>query len=142
MRQGFTLLEMMAVIIILGIMATLVGMNVVGSTVQARITATNTSMERIRSALILHKMDLGTYPDSINALIENVGQNAHWRGPYLDPPALPRDGWGNVFVYMVQEGTVEPYVLISLGADGKAGGLGDNADIQSSISGTLVTKND
>ena len=140
MRQAFTLLEMMAVIIILGIMATLVGMNVVGSTGVSRITATRASMERVRSALVMYKMDLGEYPESISDLIEFDGE-ARWRGPYIDPPSLPRDGWGNVFVYMRREGTLEPFVLISLGADGKAGGVGDNEDIQSNISGPLVTQN-
>ncbi|MCB1053116.1 MAG: type II secretion system major pseudopilin GspG [Acidobacteria bacterium] len=140
MRQAFTLLEMMAVIIILGIMATLVGMNVVGTTTVSRIAATRASMERVRSALVMYKMDLGVYPESIGDLVESGGEE-RWKGPYLDPPALPRDGWGNVFVYMRRDGSLEPFVLISLGADGKAGGVGDNEDIHSNLSGPLVSQN-
>ena len=135
---GFTLIEIMVVITILGILAALIVPRVVGRTDDARIAAARQDIASLRQALELYRLDNGAYPSTEQGLkallskptIEPVPQN--WKqGGYLERNTAPKDPWGNEYKYVspAQNG---PYDILSYGADGKEGGEGTNKDIVSS----------
>jgi general secretion pathway protein G len=135
---GFTLIELMVVIVILGLLAAIVVPNVVGRTDQARYTAAEAQIEVLKNALKLYKLDNGIYPSTeqgLEALVRkpSSGVNArNWRdGGYLDKHDIPVDPWGNQYVYFSPGLNNPDYDLKSFGADGIEGGEGYNADIES-----------
>lgn len=135
---GFTLIELMVVIVILGLLAAIVVPNVVGRTDQARYTAAEAQIEVLKNALKLYKLDNGLYPTTeqgMESLVRKPGAGVsarNWReGGYLDKQDLPIDPWGNQYVY-ISPGQYNPdFDLKSFGADGIEGGEGYNADIES-----------
>lgn len=138
-ENGFTLIELMVVIIILGILATIVAPRLVGRTEQAQRTKAVVQVRNLEAALELFKLDSGFYPTTeqgLQALIEkpSTGRDARrWReGGYLEKGKLPADPWGNPYLYISPAADTLEYEIISYGADGEAGGEGKNADIQSS----------
>jgi len=129
-QQGFTLIEVMIVVAILGILATLVVVNVAGSTDKALVSATKSDLQAIKQALDLYKLDNYRYPSTeqgLEALVVKPDTARNWpEGGYL--PKVPMDKWDNPFVY-ISPGAAGPFDLYSLGADGAEGGEGMAADI-------------
>lgn len=130
-QGGFTLIEVMVVVAILGILATIVMTNVIGKDDQARVTTTKASLASIANALDLYKLDNHRYPTTDEGLMALVEKPASAKtfpeGGYLHK--LPEDPWGNPFQYVFPGSNGRKYDLYSLGADGAEGGEGNDADI-------------
>jgi general secretion pathway protein G len=136
-RNGFTLIEIMVVIVILALLAALVGPKIMGRTDDAKIQTTKTQIRNLESALKLYKLDNGVYPTTeqgLNALVTKptvgVIPTSYKDEGYLESKNVPKDGWGNDYLY-VSPGDHGDYDLYSYGADGVKGGDGKNADINS-----------
>ncbi|HHP7233282.1 MAG TPA: type II secretion system major pseudopilin GspG [Desulfobacterales bacterium] len=134
-NRGFSLIELMVVIVILGILAAFIGPKLMGRTEQAKAVQTRVQIESLETALKLYKLDNGFYPSTeqgLQALVEkpetgNVPRN--WRAEgYLEKGQVPTDAWKNDFIYLAP-GTHGDYDITSYGADGVPGGEGDNKDI-------------
>lgn len=131
-QGGFTLIEVMVVIVILGIMAALVVPNLVGRQDQAQVTAARSDIAAIGNALDLYRLDNNAYPSTeqgLEALVEKPSgfpEPRNWRSPYLRKK-LPEDPWGNPYQYL---STDQGFELFSYGADGQEGGEGTSADIR------------
>lgn len=137
---GFTLVEILVVVFIIGLLATIVSVSVIGRTDEARRTKAVADLKEIEQALHLYKLDNGFYPTTeqgIAALIQKPAtgpQPRKWNAEgYLNKSRLPEDPWGNPYVYLSDGQT---YILRSLGADGEQGGEGKSADIDSRDLGT------
>ncbi len=131
-RSGFTLIELMVVLLILGLLAALVAPRVLNRLGQSKQKIAKTQIEMLSAALDQFKLDVGRYPtteEGLKALIENPGVDG-WNGPYLRKKKIPKDPWGRPYIYKCP-GEHGEYDLYSLGADGKEGGTGENADITS-----------
>jgi len=129
---GFTLIEMLVVLVIIGLIMGLVGPRVLNYLTDARIKATRLQIEALSSALDLYFLDTGRYPASsegLNALMRRPGNVTAWNGPYLKGDIVPLDPWGNPYIYR-SPGERAPYEIISLGSDGRDGGTGNAADIR------------
>ncbi len=131
-RSGFTLVEIMVVVIIIGILATLVIANVVGQSDRARVKVTKAMLTTVASQLDIFKLDHNRYPDALEDLMtppNYITKTENWpQGGYLKEQ--PMDGWGNKLVYRRgASSATRPFELISYGADGKEGGDGFDADI-------------
>lgn len=136
-RRGFTLIEILVVIIVLGMLAALVGPRILGRVSEAKSATARTQIELLGLALDSYRLDNGGYPTTeqgLEALNEKptrepLAQN--WRGPYLRK-ALPLDPWGRPYVYQSPgEHGASSYDLSTLGHDGQAGGNDEDADITS-----------
>jgi general secretion pathway protein G len=135
--KGFTLIELMVVIVILGILAGLIVPRIMGRPEEARRMKARVQIESIETALKLYKLDNGMYPSTeqgLDALVEapTVGQlPKKWReGGYLEKGKVPKDPWENDFVYLCP-GLHGDFDLTSYGSDGEPGGEGNDADINS-----------
>ena len=137
-NAGFTLIELMVVIIILGLLAAIVMPRVVGETDRARYEQAKVQMRILEDALKRYKLDNGVYPSTEQGLESLVRKPStgiiprNWpEGGYLDKTEIPIDPWGNPYIY-VSPGLHSPdYDVKSFGADGLEGGEGYNADIES-----------
>jgi general secretion pathway protein G len=134
-EKGFTLIEIMVVVVILAILAAIVVPKLMTNPDKARITAAKVQIRNIEEALNLYKLDSGIYPSTeqgLDALVTkpNIGEipKNYRDGGYL--PKVPKDPWGNGYVY-VSPGSHGDFDLDSRGADGEQGGEGVNADIES-----------
>ena len=136
-ESGFTLIELMVVVIILGILAGLVVPRIMGRPGEAKQTKAKIQIEGLETALKLYKLDTGRYPDTeqgLEALVQMPDTGIvpkKWReGGYLEKGKLPLDPWGNPFVYL-SPGANGDTDIISYGADGVPGGEGEDRDINS-----------
>ena len=134
-RKGFTLLEILVVVFILGILAAIVAPKIMGRTDEAKVTEAKVQIKDFETALKLYKLDNGSYPTTeqgLQALIDppTAGDPPkHYRkGGYLEQKKVPLDSWDNPYVY-ISPGIHGDFDLSSLGADGKEGGEGYDADI-------------
>jgi general secretion pathway protein G len=131
-QSGFTLIEVMVVVVILGILAAIVMTNVVGKDDQARVTTTKASLASVANALETYKLDNHKYPtmdEGLEALVTKPASAKNYpNGGYLRGD-LPKDSWGNPFQYVVPGDNGRPYEVYSFGADGVEGGEEFNADI-------------
>jgi general secretion pathway protein G len=133
---GFTLIEMLVVLVIIGLVMGLVGPQVLNYLSDARAKAARLQIEAFGSALDLYYLDTGRYPpasDGLNALVRRPSGAEVWNGPYLKGGAVPMDPWGRTYVYRAPAERA-PYEIISLGADGHEGGTGSGSDIRSGAS--------
>ena len=134
-NRGFTLIEIMVVVVILALLAALVGPRIMGRSDDAKIADAKVQIRNIESALKLYKLDNGVYPSTeqgLQALVEKptVGQipRKYKDEGYLESKKVPKDPWDNDFLY-ISPGEHGDYDLCSYGADGVKGGDGKNADI-------------
>lgn len=130
-EEGFTLVELLVVLLILALLAALVGPRVIGYMGQSKVKTATIQLSAYKTALELYHLDMGAYPGSegLAGLVTAPADGKGWAGPYLDK-ALAADPWGNAYAYQVKPGGAG-YVLKSLGSDGKEGGEGDAADLVS-----------
>ena len=131
-QAGFTLVEILVVITIIGLIMALVGPRVLNYLGESKAKAAKIQIESFASALDLYFLDLGRYPSSNEGLTALTrGNNAPgWNGPYLRGGVVPNDPWGHGYVYRAP-GVRAPYDIRSLGSDGQEGGSGTAADITS-----------
>jgi general secretion pathway protein G len=130
--RGFTLLELVMVLVIIGVILAMVGPRVFNSLGRASSERAKVQIEQVGSALELYKLDTGRYPttqEGLNSLLAAPSGVANWNGPYLKDAKHLKDPWSRDFAYR-SPGEKGGFDLISLGADGKEGGDGENKDIR------------
>jgi len=135
-QQGFTLLEMLVVLVIIGLLAGLVGPRLFSQVDAAKIDTANTQIKMLKGSLEVMRLDIGRFPtteEGLNLLRsapsdENI--KPFWKGPYLDE-VVPLDPWNRPYQYdsTIKSIDEQPFVLYSFGADGQLGGTENNADI-------------
>ena len=124
-QSGFTLIEILVVMAIIGMLAVMVAPNIFRQQAGAQRDAAMANISTLSAALDIHRLDAGEYPDSLDGLQVNHSGRASWNGPYLRRD-VPLDPWNNEFVY---DADGREFTLLSYGADGERGGEGDDADI-------------
>lgn len=132
-QAGITLIEMLVVLTIIALFAALVAPRFFKQTDAARVTAARAQIEAFMNALATYKLDTGTFPATelgLEALRRKPQNLGNWNGPYL-PKEIPRDPWGNEYVYRYPGEHGDEPEIMSYGADGQPGGEGFNADIMS-----------
>jgi general secretion pathway protein G len=127
---GFTLLELLVVIVIIGLLAGYVAPRYFSQVGKSEVQVAKAQIESLEKALDQYRLDNRSYPSTeqgLEALVNRPANAPNWAGPYLKK-AVPNDPWGRAYVYRVpgQRGDIE---VVSLGRDGKAGGSGEDADI-------------
>lgn len=130
---GFTLVEMLVVITIIGLIMGLVGPRVLNYLSDSRVKAAKIQIQSFAGALDLFYLDAGRFPSSgegLDALVRPAGGVEAWNGPYLKGGAVPSDPWGHPYIYRFP-GERTAYEVRSLGSDGQEGGTGTAADITS-----------
>jgi general secretion pathway protein G len=136
-NRGFTLIELMVVIVILSLLAVLVGPKLIGRSDDAKVADAKVQIRNLETGLKLYKLDNGVYPSTEQGLpaltakptVGQIPKNYKAEG-YLESKSIPKDPWGNDYLY-ISPGEHGDYDLSSLGADGARGGDGKNADITS-----------
>lgn len=132
--SGFTLLEMLVVLVIIGLIASLVGPRLFSRVDASKVQVAETQTRMLRGTVETFRLEVGRIPTAAEGLGVLVSAptddraRARWRGPYLDE-AVPADPWGNAYQYSVPGRDGLPFALYSLGADGKPGGEGNDADV-------------
>jgi general secretion pathway protein G len=129
--RGFTLLELLVVILIIGLLTGIVGPRFFGQISKSEITTARAQMDAIDKAIQAYRMDTGRYPSTaqgLKALYEAPGDEPRWRGPYLQA-AVPLDPWGMAYQYRSPASSGKEYELVSFGRDRALGGAGDDVDI-------------
>jgi general secretion pathway protein G len=130
-RAGFTLIEMLVVLVIIGLVMSLVGPRVLNYLSDARVKAARLQIEALSNSLDLYSLDVGRYPstqEGLTALTRRPPGIDAWNGPYVKGAVVPTDPWRNPYVY-VAPGGHGPYDLLSYGSDGREGGDGSAADV-------------
>ncbi len=126
-QRGFTILEIVIVFILLaGIMA-FIGPKIFQQMGRAKSQEARIRIQQLAGQIEMYKLEVGRYPENLQALVQQPAGTDKWNGPYAKPDDL-KDAWGNDYIYRVP-GTNKPFDLISLGADGKEGGDGENRDV-------------
>lgn len=132
--RGFTLIEMLVVLVIIGLLASLVGPKLFSKVDSSKVQTAQTQVKMLKATLDTLRLDIGRYPTAVEGLSLLVSVPADekirgkWKGPYLDGD-IPLDPWGNAYQYGVPGANSQPFALYSLGADGKPGGEDGDADI-------------
>lgn len=132
-EDGFTLVEILVVITIIGLIMGLVGPRVLNYLSESKVKAATIQIQSFASSLDLFYLDLGRYPttsEGLTALVQRPGGSTGWNGPYLKNNSVPSDPWGHPYKYR-SPGERSSYEIISLGSDGQEGGTGTAADIKS-----------
>jgi len=130
---GFTLIELLVVLAILGLLAGLVGPQLIKHLGESKSKAARLQIEELASALDMYRLDVGKYPatdEGLNALIEAPGTAKVWNGPYLRKKKMPLDPWNNPYHY-VFPGQHGKFDVFTLGADNAEGGDGEDKDVTS-----------
>ena len=133
-QAGFTLLEMIVVLVIIGLIMGLVGPRLFGQADKAKVQTAETQIKMLRGALQTMRLDISRWPTEQEglALLTTRPASAEsargWAGPYLDE-AVPQDPWGKPYQYAPSPSAENPFTLYSFGADGKLGGEGQDADV-------------
>jgi len=141
-QQGFTLVEMLVVITIIGLIMGLIGPRVLNYLSESKVKAAKIQLQSFSSALDLFYLDAGRFPstaEGLTALVQRTPGVAAWNGPYLKGGNVPNDPWNHPYVYRAP-GEHGPYDIISYGSDGQEGGSGLGADI--SIENLTSAKNE
>ena len=129
--SGFSMIELMVVLVILGLIAGLVGPRFFGRADVAKVQTAQTQIEMIRSAINLFYLDIGRFPsteEGLGALVRQPGELDFWQGPYLDGE-VPVDPWNNTYRYEAVRSGISEFSLYSFGADGARGGEALNTDV-------------
>lgn len=129
-RPGFTLIELLAVIAILGLIAAFAAPQVLKWVSGAKSDSAKIQIEALGNSIDLYRLEVGTYPPTLEALVDKPAGVDKWNGPYLKKTVIPKDPWGNDYVYRYP-GKHGEYDLYSLGADNSEGGEGEQRDIVS-----------
>ncbi len=130
-EQGFTLVEMLVVIAIIGLIMGLIGPRVLNYLSESKVKAAKIQIQSFESALDLFNLDAGRYPstaEGLTALVRRTPGLAAWNGPYLRGGNVPNDPWNNPYIYRAP-GEHGAYDIVSYGSDGQEGGSGVAADI-------------
>jgi general secretion pathway protein G len=122
--RGFTMIELMVVVAIIGMLAVIVAPAVMKNLGRGQRTTATAQMANLATALDTYRLDMSAYPEALEGLVENDTGRGTWAGPYIKE--IPLDPWGNAYVY-TPEGP--SFTLLSYGADGAPGGEGDDADL-------------
>lgn len=134
LQAGLTLIELLVVLLILGLIAGVAGPQVMKYVGKSKVDTTKIQLKEFIPVIEMYKLDVGRVPSSqegLQALVAAPGSaGAAWKGPYLKTSTIPKDPWGNEYIY-VAPGKHGEFDIISLGADGKEGGDGENQDIGS-----------
>ncbi|PZO08390.1 MAG: type II secretion system protein GspG [Lysobacteraceae bacterium] len=131
---GFSLLEMLVVLVIIGLIASLVGPRLFSRVDTSKVQVADTQVRMLRGAIETYRLEVGRLPaanEGLGVLYSPPADErlkARWRGPYLDEQ-VPLDPWDNPYVYSIPGANGMPFALYSLGADGVRGGEGNDADI-------------
>ncbi len=125
--RGFTLLEILVVLVILGLLSALVLPNVFGKVGGAKAKAARTHLAMLQQNIDMFSLDVGRLPESLNELVEQPGEAEYWAGPYVSSSLL-KDPWGKDWIYR-KPGEKGAYDLITYGDDGSAGGDGTSKDL-------------
>lgn len=132
--SGFTLIEMLVVLVIIGLLAGLVGPRLFGHVDSSKVKTADVQIKMLKGAVETFRLDEGRFPTQAEGLLvltqspADERSRSNWRGPYLDQD-VPLDPWGNAYIYSLPGANGQPFALYSLGADGKRGGEGIDADI-------------
>jgi general secretion pathway protein G len=133
-HRGFTLIEMLVVMVLIGLLAGLVGPKLFGRVDSSKVQTAQAQIKMFKGSLETFRLDVGRFPTqaeglaTLNQAPSEERAKARWRGPYLDQD-LPRDPWDNAYVYSLPGANGQPFALYSLGADGKRGGEDADADV-------------
>lgn len=129
--RGFTLLELLVVVLIIGLLTGIVGPRLMGQIGRSEVTAAKAQIDSLDKAVQAYRLDMGQYPSNeqgLRALMAAPGADARWRGPYLKG-AVPNDPWGMPYQYRAPGSNGRDYDIVSLGHDKTTGGTGDDADL-------------
>ena len=129
--RGFTLLELLVVVLIIGLLTGIVGPRLMGQIGRSEVTAARAQIDAFDKAVQAYRLDMGQFPTSdqgLRVLIAAPGSDTRWRGPYLKG-SIPNDPWGMPYQYRAPGSNGRDYDIVSTGRDKSAGGSGDDADI-------------
>lgn len=132
-QAGFTMIELLVVLVILGMLAGFAVPKVMDYLAKAKVKTAKLQIENFSQPLDTFKLETGRYPNAqegLQALVQAPGGVTGWAGPYVRPAVIPKDPWGGDYIYTAP-GQHGPYDIVSLGADKAPGGEGENADINS-----------
>lgn len=132
-QRGFTLLELLVVLVVLGLLAGIVAPKYFGQLGRSEAKVARAQIEGLGKALDLYRLEVGHYPSSeqgLQALVSSPSGEPRWSGPYLQKN-VPQDPWGRAYIYRQPGENGGEYDLLSMGKDGQPGGEGENAEITS-----------
>ena len=131
--SGFTLIELLVVLAIIGLLAGLVGPQVIKHLGESKTKAAKLQIEELSSALDMYRLDVGHYPsaeEGLVALVEQPSSTTYWNGPYLRKKKMPEDPWNNPYHYVIP-GEHGKFDIFTYGADDTEGGEGEDRDVNS-----------
>ncbi len=133
-ESGFTLVELLVVLVILVLLASIIGPRVIGYLGSSRTKTAQVQIQSLVTSIELYHVDVGRYPstsEGLDALVKAAGNVPGWNGPYITKGAVPLDPWGKPYLYENPGRNNAPFTIMSLGRDGKEGGTDEDADVSS-----------